>query len=605
MAMHGERNGRWLFLPKALLLACVLLSCSLGAAETRDIDRMLRDAEVAKFSNYGEFERLMEELRKRKQSATAVQQDYVTYLMGWQFAYRGRYQEAVATLRTIASSSDLTLKFRAAATIVNVTALAKQYEQAFLQLRNLLEMLPNVTDQGAREQGLSVTAYLYNLIGEYDLALNYATILKDENWNNRGSCTGAQLELQAIYKNRTLQIPKPQFQAAIDACDQIGERFRANAVRAYMARRSMDDGHYEEAVQLLGTHYDEVVSLGSPQLKSDFEGLIAQSYKQTGDVQQAKKFALRSVDSAVKNEFTEPLVAAYRLLYVIAKEQGDIKAALEYHEKYSTMDKGYLDDATARQLAYQRVKHEVDANKLQIESLNKANQVLQLQRELSDKAIENIRLYIALLAVTLISIGLWAYKTKRSQMHFMKLSRRDGLTGIFNRPHFIELAETTLKVARKNNDPVCVVLCDLDHFKSVNDNYGHAQGDYVLQRAVAAIQAHLRASDVFARIGGEEFGILLAGCNVDDARHRVERLRVAVSESNPTDGKFKISASFGIATASSSGYELQILMTHADTALYQAKRAGRDRVAVFDGASPEARTGNSENAFEHRAIGAP
>src|SRR5262249_47966960 len=150
-------------------------------------------------------------------------------------------------------------------------------------------------------------------------------------------------------------------------------------------------------------------------------------------------------------------------------------------------------------------------------------------------------------------------------------------TGIFNRPHFIELADSALKEARKNGSDVCVVLCDLDHFKSVNDKYGHAEGDYVLQRAVAAVQSRLRSNDVFARIGGEEFGILLPSCGLSEARQRAEQLRIAVMETNH-GGKFTVSASFGIAAASISGHALQVLMTHADAALYRAKRAGRNCV---------------------------
>jgi diguanylate cyclase (GGDEF)-like protein len=138
-----------------------------------------------------------------------------------------------------------------------------------------------------------------------------------------------------------------------------------------------------------------------------------------------------------------------------------------------------------------------------------------------------------------------------------------------------------LRTARTDRQDVCVVLCDLDHFKSVNDNYGHAEGDFALQRAVAACQAHLRASDVFARVGGEEFGFVLPGCSADDAKLRVESLRLAVAQSNHPDEKFSLSASFGIASAAQSGYDLNALMTHADMALYEAKRSGRNCVVVY------------------------
>jgi hypothetical protein len=109
---------------------------------------------------------------------------------------------------------------------------------------------------------------------------------------------------------------------------------------------------------------------------------------------------------------------AYRLLYEQARQAGDYKSALEYHEKYAAADKGYLDVTTARQLAYQRVAHESVASKLQIETLNKENHVLQLEQALGAKAVENSRLYIMLLLMIVGFVGFWAYRTKRLQLHF-------------------------------------------------------------------------------------------------------------------------------------------------------------------------------------------
>jgi diguanylate cyclase (GGDEF)-like protein len=128
------------------------------------------------------------------------------------------------------------------------------------------------------------------------------------------------------------------------------------------------------------------------------------------------------------------------------------------------------------------------------------------------------------------------------------------------------------------------VLCDLDHFKSINDTYGHAAGDHVLKQAVAACQAHLRAEDLFCRFGGEEFAVVLDGCELEVARQRCERFREAIGSIAAAEFgvESRVSASFGIASTSTSGYELRVLLAHADVALYQAKRAGRNCVVVYD-----------------------
>jgi diguanylate cyclase (GGDEF)-like protein len=277
------------------------------------------------------------------------------------------------------------------------------------------------------------------------------------------------------------------------------------------------------------------------------------------------------------------LVTAYRVLYELAKQRQDFKAALAFHEQFAAADKAYLTDLSARHLAYQKVSHENIANKLQVDALNKQNHVLQLERELSGKAVETSRLYIALLIMSVVFIGLWAYRTKRSQLHFQTLSQLDGLTGICNRPHFITQAEKALDSSRRTGEQLCMILFDLDHFKLINDRYGHATGDFVLKRTVSACKVHLNKNEIFGRFGGEEFGVLLPACGPEHARQRAEQLRVTIAGITAYQGSSKatVSASFGIATTSESGHELGQLLAHADAALYEAKRSGRNRVVLF------------------------
>jgi diguanylate cyclase (GGDEF)-like protein len=410
----------------------------------------------------------------------------------------------------------------------------------------------------------------------------YAQRLIEENWAGRGPCRGTTLKLEALYKTSTLETLQPDFDYAFRECASANEPIDANVDRTYLAKMYIRLGRFTNAIELLASHYDEAIATHYPVLISAYEAALAQAYWETGDVRLARQFAQRSVDNAVKNQYTEAIVVAYRVLYLLAKQQGDTKAALDYHEKFAAADTGYLDDISAQQIAYQRVKHEVTANKLQIETLNKQNQVLQLERKLDAKEIENVRLYVALLIAVLAFIAFWAYKTKRSQLHFMRLARRDSLTEITNRPHFIELAEGALKHCSGLEQEAALILCDLDNFKSINDRYGHAQGDKVLKQAASACREHLRATDIFARVGGEEFCILLAGCSVAGAAERAERLRAALSAIDHSGMISKVSGSFGITSTKISGYELHQLMAHADFALYQAKDSGRNRVIVFD-----------------------
>jgi diguanylate cyclase (GGDEF)-like protein len=302
---------------------------------------------------------------------------------------------------------------------------------------------------------------------------------------------------------------------------------------------------------------------------------------------------------SIKSEYTEPLSIAYDVLYRIAKEEGNTRAALDYHEQFMAADKGHLNDITARTLAYQMVRQQVEDKKIQLFDLSRRNQILQLQQELDREAVKTSRTYIVLLLFLLASIGFLLYRLRRSQLRFMHLARRDGLTGICNRQHFVEEATQALRYSAKSSRSACLILIDLDHFKTINDTHGHAVGDHVLKRTVAVCQRYLRSRDVFGRLGGEEFGILFPECGAEQALARAEEIRQAIAEV-PLDrdaGHVMVTASLGVASAERSGYNLHRLMVDADDALYRAKREGRNRVATASSASSGRAPGDLEISY--------
>jgi diguanylate cyclase (GGDEF)-like protein len=570
-------------LPLGLACLCLVFAQPLLAAERPDAAQLLLKADELRTVNYSEFAAVLQTLQRAREELTASQRDTLRYFEAWQSAYDGDDDTALARLNALADGpADVTLRLRAGATAVNVLQVSKRYEEAFARLSTVLELLPEVADKGARQQAQMNASQLYSDVGQFTLALGYAQTVVDENWVGRGVCKGGRLKEDALYLSGRFKAVGPELQNAIAECIRVGEILNANALRITAAKAYIEQKKFDDAVRLLQEHYEEVRASHNPRMLAMFDALLADAYRKKGVPSLARQFAGNVMGTAVK-EFDEQLVTAYRVLYEIAKEQGDFKAALGFHEQFAAADKAYLDDLSARHLAYQKVNHENIANKLQVEALNKQNHVLQLEQELSGKAVETSRLYISLLTMSVVFIGLWAYRTKRSQLHFQSLSQLDGLTGICNRPHFIEQADKALDASRRTGEPICIILCDLDHFKSINDRYGHATGDFVLKRTVSACNALLTKNEVFCRFGGEEFGILLRNCVLDDARQRAEALRVTIAGITAYQGTTKatVSASFGISSTGASGHELGQLLAHADAALYEAKRTGRNRVVVF------------------------
>ena len=163
------------------------------------------------------------------------------------------------------------------------------------------------------------------------------------------------------------------------------------------------------------------------------------------------------------------------------------------------------------------------------------------------------------------------------------LASADFLTRLYNRRYFEKLATAELARCQRYMRPLSMLMIDIDHFKSVNDRLGHAAGDRVLQNVAALCRAEKRESDVVARVGGEEFAIMLPETNQLAAEQFAERLRHQVRENTLTvDGQMvSITISIGVAGASMRTAGVQTLMRQADQALYQAKRSGRDQVVVW------------------------
>lgn len=170
-----------------------------------------------------------------------------------------------------------------------------------------------------------------------------------------------------------------------------------------------------------------------------------------------------------------------------------------------------------------------------------------------------------------------------------RLATTDGLTGLPNRRHFLGLASDEMARARRYGRPITVGIADLDHFKQVNDRFGHGVGDQVLQRFASVVLETLRETDRVGRFGGEEFAFIFPETPPDEALQLAGRLRQRLGESPvalPDGTLLAVTASFGLADAT--GQRLEESLAQADAALYEAKGGGRDRSVLATRAEAEA-----------------
>ena len=177
---------------------------------------------------------------------------------------------------------------------------------------------------------------------------------------------------------------------------------------------------------------------------------------------------------------------------------------------------------------------------------------------------------------------------KRMEQQLAEMATRDPLTGLMNRRAILSHLERLHADRRSQRQPLCLLMCDVDHFKSINDRHGHAVGDEVLTQVAQVLRQHLRDGDQVGRIGGEEFLVVLQSTEPEQLAQVGERLRQVVA-SHPLmslDTTFSVTLSIGAVRSLRADEDWASVVSRADQALYVAKRTGRDRVVMADSEPP-------------------
>ena len=560
---------------------CLLAQVGHAGSPALDPGPFLEQAEGLRTRDHPQFVAMLARIHREAPPLTPTQQWHLRYLDAWEAMFEGDYASSETQLREIIDhSGNDVLAAKAWGLLLNNLALNRRYEDAFNLANSQASSLARIKDPQARFLLLADLSQMLNLAGQIDLAIQYARMAEQAMPPGEDLCRPFSREVAALYNGKRLTSASPELQRAISVCEAAGQPVFTHTMRLVLVSLYLDESKPSSALALLdrlsagiraSEYYPHILSAKVQR---------AQALAALGRDKDARAAALAAVAMVKPGVIDERLADAYEVLYRIAKRQGNDAAALAYYEKYVVQDKGYLDDISARTLAYEVAQQHMLAQKLETERLSKQNKILRLQQALDTKAVETSRLYIVLLLVVLASIVLWLFRLKRSQLRFKRLSRQDSLTGILNHQHFVGQAGRSLQTLERRVGHACLVVFDLDHFKRVNDTHGHAMGDEVLKRAVAVCQQQLRPSDVFGRLGGEEFGILLHECSRQQGMDIANRVRAAIAEMpiRGDDCSITVSASVGLASTDTSGYELQRLCKEADAALYRAKRAGRNCV---------------------------
>jgi diguanylate cyclase (GGDEF)-like protein len=322
----------------------------------------------------------------------------------------------------------------------------------------------------------------------------------------------------------------------------------------------MDDNDYRTLAALRGRLY---LALGrSKDAVAQFDRAIAPGGAQPAyDI--AELYELRSRAHAAVGDYP----AAFT-------DQGEF---LRRMREQGTLDR-------IREVAQLRVQFENDQEKQKIALLEKDKKLADERLESQTRKTQVVAIAGLTGLVTAFFLGYALLSHRRHRAELIRLAERDDLTGLLNRRAIVRKAVEYLTRAREAKGTLIIGLIDLDHFKSINDRFGHAVGDQLLQRFAAAMRTALHTRELFGRYGGEEFLVLFPDSSLDQARQSAERLRNALREQGMRvdDQEVSVTLSLGLASYESGDVLFDQVARRADIALYVAKTQGRDRVEVFN-----------------------
>lgn len=570
-----------------LLLAVVfLIGSSVAAEQKMSVDELLNSLGATLKTAPEKSIDLLTQLQELRSSFSEKQIERYVLLKASSLGLRGKQLERIELVKSYVeqvSSPDSRLKFLYE--LSDAYTRLGDYENALKAINESILLLPKAISVNAKVATLSSAITLFGSLHAYDEALIFAERLYSQGVNDGdffAKCYGLANRIEVNFLRGNSADARSILPEAIATCDGNNRKMMTLVVKAMAVVDLIDTGRYVEGIN---EGAPLVLEFSKTNHASDYltqlEEAIARGYLKKGDLVRAEHYGLRAYQRATIENAFQMREKSSETMTAIKRAQGQLNSALEYYDINLALKKKVLDDQLHKNLAYQRVKFDMQDKANQLALSEQKNKTLITEKALQQGKNQNLLLLMTLGLILLSILGAWLVRTLRQKNIFRTSAQIDGLTQVSNRAHFMDCSTQAFK---NTDSQMSVVLFDMDHFKKINDTFGHAAGDWVLKTVCDTVKTHLRKTDIFGRLGGEEFAICLPGINQEEVQALAERCRLAISEidSNPCGFSFLITASFGLATRGIRGHiNFEETLAGADKALYFSKNEGRNRVSVF------------------------
>jgi diguanylate cyclase (GGDEF)-like protein len=565
-------------------LICVT---AVGAVDAAAVDVLLDQASKWLFSAPEKAQAPLEQLRTLQPGFTPVQNERYQLYQASSLAFRGKHEERLTLVETFlpqvtAPAGRAVFLYQL---IAANTALGR-FDAALKAMNESILLLPRLEKTIDKISALQGAVTLLNALQAYDEALDFSqriyALRSQQEHGAYAACIGLANQVEINFLRARSDVVRSVSGPAILACNANKNAIITLIVRTLVAIDLIDSGNYPAGLDTSLPLLKQYALLSdSSDYLSQLEDAVARAYLKKGNLERAEFYGLSAYQRAqagkafVLQEKTSNTMAA------IKRARGQWAQAMAYYDINLACKKKLLDDQLQKNLAYQRVKFDTQDKANQLALLEQKNKTLSAEKELQRGRFQNLVLLLTLGLVFIAILGTWLIKTLRQKNVFRLSAQVDGLTQVSSREHFVTCAQ---QMFNGSEPSVSVLLLDMDHFKEINDRYGHATGDWVLTTVCNTVKSHLRKTDIVGRLGGEEFAVCLAQFSQDEVKVLAERCRIAIAAINtqPSGFEFQITASFGVATRGDKGLlKFEETLAAADKALYLSKNEGRNRVTVY------------------------
>lgn len=566
-----------------------LISDEISDKPVVSIDSLLAETDEIRTSDFQNFTDNLKELSTHQNNFTEKQLCFFRFLSTYELALRGDAQKSLNQLQEINKDCEYSsITIRVESLLANMYAISGKYQKALFYLDNILTEVEDINDENLRLLTYKSAYIVYDLLDQNQLSHDFAQTIIDQSPPPKQLCTASVYKYMSLFKINQTDVNEEEVLNVINFCGDQGENSYAQALNVnwidYQLRNTESERKILIAYQKLLSSIDSITATQYKNLIVFTDSLMSRTLEQLGRKEEAVEYAARALEGTISLGDSQQKIDALNVLYNFNHEKGDYKKANDYLiEKNKTEIKFYTDKQD-KLMAYQTIKHDNLAKVNQIEFLNQQNNMLSLENELAKKSKSNqllLSYFFASLAVLLLYIG---YRIKKKQDIYKSLSEMDYMTKIYNRKGMKDYMEYMLPYSEKKEETVAFGIFDLDFFKKINDQYGHNVGDWVIKTIVDVCKKLNNEKATFARLGGEEFAIIMRDSSMNDIKKFAEACRKAINSIETleeTKYQFNISASFGVTTTEISGYSFSDLMSDADEALYKSKENGRDQVSAY------------------------